>query len=118
MPTSLRAIYGKDLVHNAIDVSTDVQQAKNDIDLIFGDLDRDEHGKKTDLLSYQKKKTINQTINIFLFSQNLAYMKNKSTDNSLSVTPDINDDILQLDTDTHEGDCNNCCNITSDSLPC
>ncbi len=43
---SLRAIYGKDLVHNAIDVSTDVQQVKNDIHLIFGDLDREEQGKK------------------------------------------------------------------------
>jgi len=39
-------MYGKDLVHNAIDVSTDVQQAKNDIHLIFGDLDREEQGKK------------------------------------------------------------------------
>ena len=43
---SLRAIYGKDLVHNAIDVSPDVQQAKNDINLLFGDLDRDEQGEK------------------------------------------------------------------------
>ncbi|CAF1540685.1 unnamed protein product, partial [Adineta steineri] len=40
---SLRAMYGKDLVHNAIDVSPDVQHAKNDIHLIFGDLDKDEH---------------------------------------------------------------------------
>ncbi|CAF0958608.1 unnamed protein product [Rotaria sordida] len=41
-PTSLRALYGKDLVHNAIDVSMDVEQAKNDVHLIFGDLDREE----------------------------------------------------------------------------
>ncbi|CAF1064773.1 unnamed protein product [Rotaria sp. Silwood1] len=40
-PTSLRALYGKDLVHNAIDVSTNVEQAKHDIQLIFGDLDRE-----------------------------------------------------------------------------
>ena len=40
-------MYGKDLIHNAIEVSTDVQQAQNDIHLIFGDLDRDEHGKKS-----------------------------------------------------------------------
>ncbi|CAF1461912.1 unnamed protein product, partial [Adineta steineri] len=33
-PHSLRAMYGKDLVHNAIDVSPDVQHAKNDIHLI------------------------------------------------------------------------------------
>lgn len=43
---SLRAMYGKDLVHNAIDVSPSVQQAKDDIHLIFGDLDKEEHGKK------------------------------------------------------------------------
>lgn len=42
---SLRALYGKDLVHNAVDVSIDVEQAKQDIQLIFGDLDREE-GKK------------------------------------------------------------------------
>ncbi len=39
-------MYGKDLVHNAIDVSTDTQQVQHDIHLIFGDLDREEHGKK------------------------------------------------------------------------
>ena len=41
---SLRAMYGKDLVHNAIDVSPSVQQAKDDIHMIFGDLDKEEHG--------------------------------------------------------------------------
>jgi hypothetical protein len=50
---SLRAIYGKDLVHNAIDVSPDVQQAKNDINLLFGDLDRDEQGEKSPI-KFQK----------------------------------------------------------------
>jgi hypothetical protein len=39
-------MYGKDLVHNAVDVSSDVHQVKNDIHLIFGDLDQEEHGKK------------------------------------------------------------------------
>ncbi len=43
---SIRAIYGKDLVHNAVDVSSDAAQVKNNMDLIFGDLDREEHGKK------------------------------------------------------------------------
>ena len=37
-------MYGKDLVHNAIDVSPSVQQAKDDIHMIFGDLDKEEHG--------------------------------------------------------------------------
>ncbi|CAF4273508.1 unnamed protein product [Rotaria socialis] len=41
-PNSLRALYGKDLVHNAIDVSSDAEQGKQDIHLIFGDLERDE----------------------------------------------------------------------------
>ncbi|CAF3005342.1 unnamed protein product [Rotaria sp. Silwood2] len=41
-PNSLRALYGKDLVHNAVTVSIDVEQAKHDIQLIFGDLDREE----------------------------------------------------------------------------
>ncbi|UJR31186.1 hypothetical protein I4U23_018693 [Adineta vaga] len=41
-PTSLRALYGKDLIHNAIEVSSDIQQVKNDIQMIFGDLDQDE----------------------------------------------------------------------------
>jgi hypothetical protein len=38
-------MYGKDLVHNAIDVSTDVEKAKTDIHLIFGDLDHEERGE-------------------------------------------------------------------------
>jgi len=42
-PNSLRAIYGQDHVHNAIDVTTDAHQVKNDIHLIFGDLDQEEH---------------------------------------------------------------------------
>ncbi|CAF1180180.1 unnamed protein product [Adineta ricciae] len=42
-PTSLRAMYGKDLVHNAVDISPNVQQAKDDIHMIFGDLDKEEH---------------------------------------------------------------------------
>ena len=42
---SLRALYGKDLIHNAIDVSTDVEKAKSDIHLFFGDLDREERGE-------------------------------------------------------------------------
>ncbi|CAF2054815.1 unnamed protein product [Rotaria magnacalcarata] len=41
-PNSLRALYGKDLVHNAIDVSSGAEQGKQDIHLIFGDLERDE----------------------------------------------------------------------------
>ncbi len=42
---SLRALYGQDLVHNAVDGSSDIQQAKTDINLIFGDLDRDAQGE-------------------------------------------------------------------------
>ncbi|CAF2040801.1 unnamed protein product, partial [Rotaria magnacalcarata] len=38
-PNSLRALYGKDLVHNAIDVSSGAEQGKQDIHLIFGDLE-------------------------------------------------------------------------------
>ena len=44
-PTSFRALYGKDLVHNAIDVITDTEQVKNDIELIFGGVDKDEQSK-------------------------------------------------------------------------
>ena len=43
-------MYGKDRVHNAIDVSTDVTKAKKDIHLVFGDFEKEEHGEaeKTD----------------------------------------------------------------------
>jgi hypothetical protein len=55
-------MYGKDLVHNAVDISTDVANAKNDIHSIFGDLDKDEQGEKIDLFLYkiskQKKSNI------------------------------------------------------------
>jgi len=45
-------------------------------------------------------------------------MEGKSIDNSLSVTPDINNEPLQLDTDTNEGDCNSSyCTSMSYSLP-
>ena len=37
--SSLRALYGKDLVHNAIEVSSDAAKAKDDIHIVFGDLD-------------------------------------------------------------------------------
>ena len=50
-PTSLRATYGKDLIHNAVDVTNDTQQVQNDIHLIFGDLDKDERGKIFSLFS-------------------------------------------------------------------
>lgn len=53
---SLRAVYGKDLIHNAVDVSHDVQQAKNDVQLIFGDLDRDEAGTSADPMRSAKVK--------------------------------------------------------------
>ncbi|CAF3832047.1 unnamed protein product [Rotaria sordida] len=76
-PTSLRALYGKDLVHNAIDVSMDVEQAKNDIHLIFGDLDREE---------------------VFFF------LKSKNIYNSMSISLDAHDKPLQLDIGINEGE--------------
>ena len=42
---SLRALYGKDLIHNAIEVSPDAAKAKDDIHLLFGDLDQVEQGE-------------------------------------------------------------------------
>lgn len=54
--------------------------------------------------------------NISLF-QNLVYTKSKSIDNSLSVTPDMNDELLQLNTNTDEGDCNRYCTSMSYSHP-
>lgn len=117
---SLRAIYGKDLVHNAIEVSSTVEQAQNDIHLIFGDLDREEQGKK------RKKKALIQIKEeyrfqmnkkkLFSFFKNLVYMKSKSIDNSLSGTPDLNDELVPVDTDAHEGDCNRYCTSMSYSL--
>jgi predicted deacetylase len=53
-------MYGKDLIHNAIDVSPTVEKAQNDIHLIFGDIDQEEQGEKTYLIiikNFQNKKT-------------------------------------------------------------